>query len=48
MLPEIEKVDGYESNSNTIETISYIALFSTGLMMAIIRIFDPFYRFLIQ
>ena len=30
-----------------IETISYVALFSTGWMMVLIRIFDPFYRFLI-
>lgn len=40
------KVD--EEQLKAIQTISYLALFITGFMMGIIRIFDPYYRFLIQ
>jgi hypothetical protein len=33
---------------NIIDTISYYSLFITGQAMVMIRLFDPFYRFMIR
>lgn len=34
--------------SPLVQKVSYIAMFSTGVVMVSIRIFDPFFRFLVQ
>ena len=43
----ITQIKVNEEQLKTIQTVSYLALFITGFMMGIIRIFDPYYRFLI-
>ena len=35
-------------NNDSIETLSQVAMFSTGELMVFIRLLDPFYKFLIQ
>lgn len=35
-------------SSPPVQIVSYIAMFSTGVVMVSIRIFDPFFRFLVQ
>jgi hypothetical protein len=34
-------------NNDSIETLSQVAMFSTGELMVFIRLLDPFYKFLI-